>query len=318
MPATFYDIDEPDPARALAEGESRDVRRSHPNRKTLSRNHLDVCHRLLHSRSRAAGSFLTTPTLMTQLHKVRAALSLVAIALAACSSDEASSSQPATATDASSLVEDATTRRLRAGFLIVDGVYNTELTAPWDVLEHTTYHLAEGLGIDVFTVSLTDDPVTTAEGLKILPDYSVTTAPKLDILVVPSARSSRDRDLENRTLIDWVRRQGRQTPIVMSLCWGAFVLAEADLLDGRAATTFPSDYGTFARRFAEVDLRVNLSFVHDGRVLTSQGGARSFDVAMYLVDLLYGRQVAAGIGSGLLIPWPMESDSGVSYYVARR
>ena len=52
-----------------------------------------------------------------------------------------------------------------------------------------------------------------------------------------------------------------------------------------------------------------MSFVHDGKVLTSQGGARSYDVAMYLVDLLFGEPVAKGIGGGLLIEWPPSPES---------
>jgi transcriptional regulator GlxA family with amidase domain len=91
---------------------------------------------------------------------------------------------------------------------------------------------------------------------------------------------------------------------VVSLCDGAFVLAQAGLLDGVAATTFPDDYKRFAQMFPKVDLRINVSFVDAGKVLTSQGGARSYDVAMHLVDRLYGTKVAEGIGHGLLIPWP--------------
>lgn len=193
--------------------------------------------------------------------------------------------------------------RLRAAFLVVDGVYNTELTAPWDVLEHTLHH-ASGGGIEVFTVSPDGEPVTTAEGLVISADFGFDDAPRPDILVVPSARGSRDRDLENRTMVDWVRRTGSEATYVVSLCWGAFVLAEAGLLDGVAATTFPGDYDTFARRFPQIDLRVNVSFVHAGKAITSQGGVRSFDAAMYLADLLYGPEVAAAVGRGLLIPWP--------------
>jgi transcriptional regulator GlxA family with amidase domain len=102
---------------------------------------------------------------------------------------------------------------------------------------------------------------------------------------------------------------------VVSLCDGAFVLAEAGLLDGRAATTFPKDYEDFAARFPAVDLRINVSFVHDGKMLTSQGGVRSYDVAMYLVDLLYGQEVAARVGAGLLIPWPLDRDVYPPYTV---
>jgi putative intracellular protease/amidase len=173
----------------------------------------------------------------------------------------------------------ATERRLNAGFLVVDGVYNTELTAPYDVLEHTQHHAPDGLGIEVFTVSPRGEPVTSAEGLRILPDHGFGDAPPIDILVVPSARESRGRDLENRELITWVGETGAEASIVMSLCWGAFVLAEADLLNGHACTTFPGDYDTFADRYPLLDLHINVSFVHDGRILTSQGGARSFDVA---------------------------------------
>ncbi len=101
-----------------------------------------------------------------------------------------------------------------------------------------------------------------------------------------------------------MRETGGKAFYVMSLCDGAFVLAAAGLLDGVACTTFPGDQDRFAEMFPHLDLKRGVSFVHDGKALTSEGGARSFDVAMYLADLLYGEKVAQGIGRGLLIPWP--------------
>lgn len=198
-------------------------------------------------------------------------------------------------------------RPLRAGFLVVDGVYNTELAAPYDVLQHTVFHTKPG--IEVFTVSPNGQPVTTFEGIRIAPHYSFANAPPIDILVVPSARGSMDKDLENRAMIDWVRQAAGRARHVVSLCDGAFVLAKAGLLDGVPATTFPEDYDRLVQMFPKVELRVNVSFVDSGKILTSQGGARSFDVAMYLVDKLYGQKVAQGIGQGLLIPWPPDPDS---------
>ncbi len=56
--------------------------------------------------------------------------------------------------------------------------------------------------------------------------------------------------------------------------------------------------------FPDLELRRGVSFVHDGRMLTSQGGAKSYDVAMHLVDHLYGADVARGVGRGLIIAWP--------------
>lgn len=196
-------------------------------------------------------------------------------------------------------------RPLRAGFLVVDGVYNSELMAPYDVLHHTAFHAP--LGIEVFTVSPDGKPVTTFEGLRLVPHHSFESAPEIDVLVVPSAEGSTDSDLRDRRMIDWVRKTAGEARFVLSLCDGAFVLAEAGLLDGRSATTFPGDYELFAARYPEVSLKINVSFVHDGELLTAQGGARSYDPALYLVDLLFGEEVARGVGRGLLLPWPPEA-----------
>jgi transcriptional regulator GlxA family with amidase domain len=197
-------------------------------------------------------------------------------------------------------------RPLVAGFVIVDGVYNTELMAPWDVFQHVRYHTGGQPAIDVVAISPDGGPVTTAEGLRILPHHGFADAPPIDILVVPSAEGSRDSDLENQALIDFVRDRGEDARFVVSLCWGAFLLAHAGLLEDRACTTFPSDYQRFAESFPGARLHVNVSFVHEGRFLTSEGGAQSYLAAMYLVDLLFGEKVASGVGGGLLIPWPPE------------
>ncbi|HEV2855006.1 MAG TPA: DJ-1/PfpI family protein [Thermoanaerobaculia bacterium] len=193
-------------------------------------------------------------------------------------------------------------RPLRAAFLVVNGVYNSELMAPFDVFQHTKFHAQPG--IEPFTVSPDGQPVTTFEGLRIAPAYGFQNAPEADILVVPSASGSMDKDLRNQALIDWVRQAGGRARHVVSLCDGAFVLGQAGLLDGVPATTFPDDYKRFAQMFPKTDLRINVSFVDAGKILTSQGGARSYDVAMHLVDRLYGPQVAQGVGHGLLIQWP--------------
>ena len=199
-------------------------------------------------------------------------------------------------------VDPPTDRPLRAAFLAVDGVYNSELMAPYDVLQHTVFHVQPG--IETFVISPDGQPVRTFEGITIVPHHGFDDAPAFDILVVPSAEHSMDTDLDDARLNEWVREVGGRATFVISACDGAFVLAAAGLLDGRQATTFPSDQDAFAARFPTVTVRREPSFVHDGSAITSHGGARSYDPAMYLVDHLYGEDVARGVGRGLLIPWP--------------
>ncbi|MEM6523060.1 MAG: DJ-1/PfpI family protein [Bacteroidota bacterium] len=194
---------------------------------------------------------------------------------------------------------------LNAAFLIVDGVYNSELVAPMDILHHTVFHTEKGM--KVFTVAPNRDTITTFEGLQILPDYSFLTdsLPKIDILVVPSAEHSMDTDLENEALIGFVKSIGQEAKYVMSLCDGAFVLAKAGLIDGRESTTFPSDIDRYRQTFPHLTVHEGVSFVHDGKLITSVGGAKSYDPALYLSELLYGRKAAEGLGRGLVIDWKL-------------
>lgn len=198
--------------------------------------------------------------------------------------------------------------QLQVGILVIEGVYNTELTAPMDMFHHTIFHTDPGMR--VFLVSESEQPVTSFEGLRILPDYSFANCPDIDVLVVPSAEHNLDTDLENERLIEFVRDRGEKAQWIMSLCDGAFVLAQAGLLDGKAATTFPSDIPAFAEKFGErVNVRSDVSFVHDGKAITSVGGAPSFEAALYLCEVLYGAKAARGIAGGLVIDWDLETVS---------
>ena len=96
--------------------------------------------------------------------------------------------------------------RYNVGFLIMDGVFNSELTAPYDIFHHTIFR-DDIKPMNVFTVANSKEPVTSFEGLKILPDFDYLTddLPKIDILVVPSAEHHLDSDLEDTAMLNFVK-----------------------------------------------------------------------------------------------------------------
>lgn len=194
---------------------------------------------------------------------------------------------------------------MNVGFVIVDGVYNSELVAPMDIFHHTVFHTE--FGMKVFTVAPSKEVITTFEGLRILPDFSFSDPglPEINVLVVPSAEKSMTSDLENEELIEFVKTKGAAASYIMSLCDGAFVLAKAGLVYGHVSTTFPSDIEKYRIMFPELDVRENVSFVHDRKMITSAGGAKSYDPALYLSELLYGKKAADGIAAGLVIDWDL-------------
>ena len=194
--------------------------------------------------------------------------------------------------------------RYNVAFLIMNGTYNTEFTAPFDIFQHTQFR--KGIkAMNTFTVANTLDPVTTFEGVRILPDFDYTkdTIPAIDILVVPSAEHHLDSDLKDTLMLNFIRKVDKNALYMTSHCDGAFVLAEAGVLDSVTSTTFPSDIELYRKRFPHLKVRNNVLFVHDDKYITSAGGAKSFEAALYLCEVLYGKEIAASIAKGLVIDW---------------
>ncbi|WP_405562539.1 DJ-1/PfpI family protein [Polaribacter sp. Asnod6-C07] len=202
------------------------------------------------------------------------------------------------------LIED----RYNVAFLIMDGTFNTELTAPFDIFQHTIYR--ENIkAMNVFTVANTDKTITTFEGIRMLPDFNYLkdSLPKIDILVVPSAEHHLDSDLENEALINFVKQVDKEAIYVTSHCDGAFVLAKAGLLNNKVSTTFPSDIDKMRTMFPDLDIRKEVLFVHDHKYITSAGGAKSFEAALYLCEFLYGKEIAQSLAGGLVIDWNLDN-----------
>ena len=190
---------------------------------------------------------------------------------------------------------------LNVGFLAINGVYNSELMAPFDIFHHTKFHTDAPM--KPFIVAPTMEMITTFEGIRVIPDYSFDNVPDIDVLVVPSAEHNMDSDLEDEKLIAFVREKGTKAKYIMSLCDGAFILAQAGLLNDVKCTTFPADIPKFKETFSQLDVYEGVSFIHDGKAITSAGGAKSYDPSLYLVEYLYGKKAADGVAEGMVIDW---------------
>ncbi len=194
--------------------------------------------------------------------------------------------------------------RYNVGFLIMDGTFNTEFTAPFDIFQHTQYR-DNIKAMNVFTVANTLEPITTFEGVKIIPDFDYTNnnMPEIDILVIPSAEHHTNSDLNDVVMISFVKKVDEKALYMTSHCDGAFVLAKAGLLDTIASTTFPGDLDKYQKMFPQLNVKKNSLFVHDGKYITSAGGAKSFEASLYLCEVLYGKEIAESLAEGLVIDW---------------
>jgi AraC family transcriptional activator FtrA len=116
-------------------------------------------------------------------------------------------------------------------------------------------------------------------------------------------------------VLDAVRRAHRRGARLVGLCTGAFTLAEAGVLDGRPAAVHWQLADDFRRRFPSVDLRPDVLYVDDGDVLTSAGSAAALDLALHIVRLDHGAEIANYVSRRLV--FAAYRDGGQKQFVER-
>lgn len=190
-----------------------------------------------------------------------------------------------------------TMEKWNVGVLLFDGVALLDVAGPFEVL--TRARLEPGVEsrrreeealFEAFTVAKTKDPVTATGGIVLVPGHSFADAPRVDLLLVPGGFGTRPV-LQDAETVEWIRRTAASAKRTASVCTGALLLARAGLLDGRRATTHWGAFGLLASLARDVTVDREARFVDDG-VMTSAGVASGVDLALHIVETLFGRAVA--------------------------
>lgn len=143
-----------------------------------------------------------------------------------------------------------------------------------------TVRTSAGLALDAAPLPAPDDGVDT---LILSGGYGVTDA------------------CEDAALVGWVAARARNARRVVSVCSGAFLLAQAGLLNGRRAVTHWQRCAEFAARFPRVRVDPDPIFIRDGSVWTSAGITAGIDLALALVEEDLGRQTALAVARQLVV-----------------
>jgi transcriptional regulator GlxA family with amidase domain len=174
---------------------------------------------------------------------------------------------------------------ISVAFVISEGAVVIDFCGPWEVFQDA--HDAQGHGFfNLYTVAETTKPVTASAGLKIVPDYTFQTAPSPRVIVIPAQNNS------SEAVLEWIRKSSKTADVTMSVCTGAFLLAQTGLLAGKAATTHHGSYSQFAMEFPDVQLKRGARFVEDGNLASSGGLSCGIDLALRVVERYYGRDRA--------------------------
>jgi len=187
--------------------------------------------------------------------------------------------------------------------VLFDEVQSLDVTGPLEVFTGAnswrTYH-GDSPAYDIRTASIGGRAVRTSSGLCVTPDEDLREfhVPQPDLLIVPGGAGSRRPDPE---LTGWLRAHGHRANRLVSVCTGAFLLAEAGLLDGRRVTTHWAYCRTLAANYPAVRVAEEPIFVRDGHVATSAGITAGIDLALALVEDDLGRDAALDVARQLVV-----------------
>jgi len=165
----------------------------------------------------------------------------------------------------------------------------------------TVVDLLRRAGIEVTTAGLDDQPVHASRGVVLIPDTTLDEALQrsYDIVVLPGGLPGADHLRADARIINLLREMADKGKYTAAICAAPRVLADAGLLDGKQATSYPGTLDSASVPGLEY---LELPVVTDGRVITSRGPGTAIDFALELIERLSGKQQRDAVEAGLQRP----------------
>ncbi|MBX7223297.1 MAG: DJ-1/PfpI family protein [Blastocatellia bacterium] len=173
----------------------------------------------------------------------------------------------------------------QVAILIFDDVEIIDYTGP--------YEMFGVAGFEVFTVAATKKPIRTYLGMIVTPNYSFSDAPKADILVIPGGGVN-DSETDEATLT-YIKETSLHAENIMSVCNGAFILANTGLLNGLHATTTRGNIPRLSRKYPKVTVVRDQRYTDNGKIITTGGLSAGIDGALHIIERILGTDVAKKI-----------------------
>jgi transcriptional regulator GlxA family with amidase domain len=175
--------------------------------------------------------------------------------------------------------------------LIFDEVEVLDFSGPFEVFGVSGARDPGERPFHVYTVAEKAGPVLARNGLSVNPTFTFASCPPPDILLVPGGRGTR-REIHNEALLNWVRVQAARVELLLSVCTGALLLAQAGLLDGLSATTHFLAVDELRTLAPNTALCPDERYVDNGKIVLSAGVSAGIDMALYVVARLLGEERA--------------------------
>lgn len=198
-------------------------------------------------------------------------------------------------------------RHKHIAFLVVPNATLLDITGPYEAFslaaqslqssadKHNTTYILHTLSIGKNKI------IKTSSGLCLLCESSIKSLNyQIDTLFIPGIPESLEDMVGSKTL-SWIRQQSLKVRRICSICTGAFILAEASILDNRKVATHWKLCSKLSKDYPSLNVDSESIFIKDGHVYTSAGVSSGIDLALALIEEDFGRALALEVARELVV-----------------
>jgi len=169
---------------------------------------------------------------------------------------------------------------------------------------------AGGPTFDFAVCAATPGPVRTSMGFSLHVEHGLERVEQAELVTVPAMPRETPAPTAVLEALQAAHRRGAR---ILSVCSGAFTLAEAGLLDGRTCTTHWRYAAELAERFPAVNVDPDVLYVDDDPIFTSAGSAAGLDACLHLIRKEFGARAALTTARRMVVP--PQRDGGQAQYI---
>ncbi len=194
---------------------------------------------------------------------------------------------------------------MNIGIYIYNDSEVLDFSGPFEVFATASRIAEEGPPFAVFLIGETGKMVQARAGYQITPNFSFANHPPLDVLII--AGGVHTEELKKPEVIQWIQLQDKQTQLTVSVCTGAFLLAEAGVVQNHQVTTHWEDVDDLQQSYPQLKVTKDRRWIDEGRIITSAGISAGIDMSLYLVKRLHSEELALRTARQMDYRWDKSS-----------
>lgn len=190
---------------------------------------------------------------------------------------------------------------MNIGIYIYDEAEVLDFSGPFEVFSVASRFLSDNEKFNTFLISENQSTIIARGGFQVNTHFTFDNTPTLDVLVVVGGIHT--DEVKKTSVIDWIKKESKKVKFIASVCTGAFLLAEANVIINHKVTTHWEDISDLRDNYPSLDVVEGVRWVDVGEVITSAGISAGIDMSLHLISKLKNEELAVRTAKQMQFDW---------------